>query len=81
MPTFKPGDRIAYSRAFVKGPGACLKAVADRRGTVDRLTYPVRGASGDKAFYRVVWDDAPDEGSIILSTNIVHADRLHAERV
>lgn len=80
MPTFKAGDRVAYSRAFVKGPGACLKDIADRRGTVEKLTYPVRG-SADKGFYRVVWDDSPNEGSIILSTNLVHADKLHTERV
>lgn len=79
MATFKPGDRVAYSRAFVKGPGACLKDIADRRGTIERLAYPVRGASGDKAFYRVVWDDSPNEGGIILSTNIVRADALHKE--
>jgi hypothetical protein len=80
MPTFNPGDRVAYSRNFVKGPGGCLKDIADRRATVEKLVYPVRG-SADKGFYRVVWDDSPNEGSIILSTNLVHAGRLHLEQV
>mgnify|MGYP000579557785 CR=1 FL=1 len=83
MAIFKQGDRVAYSRGFVKGfLGATDgKDIADRRGTVEKLTYPVRGASGDKAFYRVVWDDSPNEGSIILSTNIVRVDKLHTEQV
>jgi len=78
MATFKPGDRVAYSRAFVKGPGACLKDIADRRATVEKMVYPVRGKP-QEGFYRVVWDDAPGEGSVILSTNIVHANKLHTE--
>lgn len=82
MPTFKAGDRVAYSRAFVKSfLGADNgKEIADRRGTVEKLVYPVRG-SADKGFYRVVWDDSPNEGSIILSTNLVHVDRRHLEQV
>lgn len=82
MPTFKAGDRVAYSRNFVKSfPDTDNgKEIADRRGTVEKLTYPVRG-SADKGFYRVVWDDSPNEGGIILSTNLVHADKLHTERV
>lgn len=83
MAIFKQGDRVAYSRGFVKGfIGADNgKEIADRRGTVEKLTYPVRGASGDKAFYRVVWDDSPHMGSTVLSTNLVHAGKLHTEQV
>lgn len=82
MAIFKQGDRVAYSRGFVKSfLGADNgKDIADRRGTVEKLVYPVRG-SADKGFYRVVWDDSPNEGSIILSTNIVRADKLHTEQV
>ena len=78
MATFKPGDRIAYSRAFVRSCGND-KGAGDRRGTVVRLVYPVRGASGDKGWYRVQWDDSPGEAGVILSTNIVYADALHKE--
>jgi len=78
MASFKAGDRIAYSRAFVRLCGND-KGAGDRRGTVVCLAYPVRGASGDKGWYRVRWDDSPGEAGVILSTNIVHVDALHKE--
>jgi hypothetical protein len=78
MPTFKPGDRVAYSRNFVKGC-AYGKCVADNRGTVQRLAMPVRGNPG-KGFYAVQWDGIEGERTV-LSTNLVHAGRLHLEQV
>ena len=77
MPTFKPGDRVAYSRKFVKGPGACLKDIADRRATVVRLAYPVPGKPRE-GFYALFWDGDERE-RVVLSTNLVHADKLHTE--
>lgn len=76
MATFKPGDRVAYSRGFVK-TCAYGKCVADARGTVIRLSMPVRGNPG-KGFYVVQWEGVEGERTV-LSTNIVHADKLHNE--
>jgi hypothetical protein len=76
MPTFKPGDRVAYTKAFVKRC-AYGKCVADNRGTVLRRSMPVRGQPG-KGFYAVQWDGVEGERTV-LSTNIVHANKLHTE--
>lgn len=73
MATFKPGDRVAYSRAYLKKLGERgydVATIASVRGTIVRLCYPVRGSNGAPAWYRVQWDDTPDETTHQLSTSL-----------
>jgi hypothetical protein len=61
-PTFNPGDRIAYTRAFVKSTGSCYE-MAQRRGTFVEM---------DGIFAFVRWDDetARQEPAYVHSANI-----------
>jgi hypothetical protein len=60
----KAGDRVAYTRSWLKNVGMLHSDWSQRRGTV----------LGDGAFagrsLRVQWDDGPAEGDTVLTCNL-----------
>ena len=67
------GDRIAFSRAFLRSTGQFTGWAPFARGTVDAL-YESR----DFTIASISWDDAAEPSRVNIA-NLVRADRLHLE--
>lgn len=70
---FKPGDRVAYSRTFLRDTGQIFRHTADMRGEVLNVE-----AFGDKQAVTVLWDGHPGN-PWVLNTNLVLESRIHLE--
>lgn len=70
---FKPGDRVAYSRAWLRSIGAYTDKLPFARGTVTALT-PL----GETTLATVHWgdDDIPPRVNVL---NLVKVDQIHSE--
>ena len=55
LPTFQPGDRVAFSASFLKSTGQFTGPSATRRGTYAGPALPGFPSS----YGRVHWDDTP----------------------
>lgn len=76
MSTWKVGDRVAYTRDFVRCVGGYAKNVADRRGTI---VSGIKVQSSNRLYLRIQWDDNRGQTGTVLSSNVIHVDRLHLE--
>ncbi|TXH48013.1 MAG: hypothetical protein E6Q97_26090 [Desulfurellales bacterium] len=70
-PQLKIGDRVAWSRTFVRDAGGCMKDMADMRGTVISV-FSIK----PRRVY-VSWNDNTTFCS--LESNLVLAERIHLE--
>jgi hypothetical protein len=72
---FKPGDRVAYSREFLRNTGQFTGEAPFKRGTVisvhDHRSY-------GPLLVHLRWDGTT-LGCNVNASNLVHADRLHLE--
>ena len=68
------GDRVAFSRQFLKSTGQCTGWAPFARGTVSALA-PLGGI----ALAVIEWDGG--QGSKVLVSNLVRQDRIHLEAV
>ena len=80
---FKVGERVAYSRNFLRSIGVYTGQMPFARGTIDELSV----LSGSTMIAHVVWDDMRAEtpnGSLpsrINVANLVRAKNIHKEPV
>jgi hypothetical protein len=80
----KPGDRVAYSRAFLRAIGCYTGPVPFARGRVRAMAPRVQRFAGDKAGPYVVtidWAGHLGQPDKVLSSNLVRVDRIHLEAV
>ena len=74
MTQFQIGDKVTYSRQFVKSTFLDY-TTANRRGTVEFIS---KENYGKNKLLKIQWDDDPVMGSA-LSCNIVRLDKKHLE--
>jgi hypothetical protein len=72
-PIFKPGDRIAYSVAHLRGTGQTTGPAGAMRGTVQSVSHTVSKSAGVYFTYLPDGETEPRGG---LSCNFVLKDRI-----
>ena len=72
---FNVGDRVAFSRAFLQSTFQFSGWVPFARGTIIGLVD-----CGPVILAEVQWDGR-DMGNRVLTSNLVHANRIHLEPV
>jgi len=71
---FNDGDRVAISATFLRNICDFSHASASKRGTIAAVGLEVRKGVN---LIHIDWDNG--EHGRVLSTNLVHADKLHLE--
>jgi len=72
-PTFRAGDRIAYSVAYLRNTGQRTGPAGARRGTVIHVGEIVSRSYG--AFLTVRWDDDPEDRGV-AACNVISTARI-----
>jgi hypothetical protein len=78
----KPGDRVAYSRAFLRAIGCYTGSLPFARGRVRAIAPRVQRFTGDKAGPYVVTIDWPNHLGLpdkVLSSNLVRVADISRE--
>jgi len=70
MTTFEPGDRVAYSRTFLRNVRSTDRATARRVGTVIQIEPAVRPNGPCPVVLH--WDDQGPFTKRVLSCNLEH---------
>lgn len=79
-PTFNHGDRVAFTREFLRNTGQFTgKPAPTNFGPFARGTVMESEDLAGTVLVRVMWDDGVIRGS--LNRNLVLASRLHLEPV
>lgn len=73
---FKVGDRVAFSRAFLQSTFQFTGWPPFARGTIMELV-----PCGPVTLATVEWNNGPDQGQRVLTSNLVLASRVHLEPV
>ena len=73
MKAFKPGQRVAFSRAFLKSTGQLTGDAPFMRGTV-KSCQPI----GRNFYCLIFWDDR-EKPSGALSSNLIELEKIHLE--
>lgn len=81
--SLQPGDRVTYSRAFLRSSGIYSGDMAFREGTVQSLRPFRKGGGATGEIAKVKWDDASDEDTElnpgVLVTNLCRVNKKHLE--
>lgn len=70
---FKLGDRVAYSRVFLRDTGQITGWAPFARGEVTEIVFR------EPQFVRINWDSPDGHTSSVRSSNLVREDRIHLE--
>lgn len=74
MVEFKVGDRVMFSRVFLRSTGQLTGSVPFAVGTVKLVMDELPAV-------RVRWDGGDGFTSMVLTRNLIHKDRRHLETV
>lgn len=77
-PEFMPGDRIAYSAAFLRSTGQHSGAAPSMRATVTSVGSPISKSAGAIIQFRT--DDGFDSGGLACNFTLVSRIAIDAAR-